>query len=110
MIAYTYLVLAILTNVVGHVMFKYGATSGAPSQIGAYIAPYTIMGFAAYGLSAFAYIAALRTMPLTVAMPSMVIGYLFAALVAHFMFGEAFGGRQLAAFASIGLGMYLLHT
>jgi drug/metabolite transporter (DMT)-like permease len=48
-------------------------------------------------------------MPLSIAMPSMVVGYLGTALLAHWIWGEAFGARQLAAFALIGLGLFLLH-
>ncbi|HET8727429.1 MAG TPA: transporter, partial [Alphaproteobacteria bacterium] len=63
----------------------------------------------AYGLSAVAYIAALRAMPLSVAMPSMVVGYLGTAVIAHFLWDEPFGARQVAAFALIAVAMFLLH-
>jgi drug/metabolite transporter (DMT)-like permease len=39
----------------------------------------------------------------------MVVGYLGTALLAHWIWGEAFGPRQLAAFAFIALGLLLLH-
>jgi drug/metabolite transporter (DMT)-like permease len=92
----------------GHVMFKLGATAAA-EPLRVYLSPFTIVGLGAYGLSAMGYIAALRTMPLSIAMPSLVVGYLGTALLAHWIWGEAFGARQLAAFALIGLGLFLLH-
>lgn len=106
--AYAFLALAIALNMAGHVMFKFGAVA-AVEPIRAYVSPYTILGLGAYGLSAIGYIAALRTMALSIAMPSMVVGYLGTALLAHWIWGEAFGLRQLAAFALIALGLFLLH-
>lgn len=108
MTAYLFLVLAIVLNMAGHLLFKAGAIAAA-NPVASYVAPYTLAGFGAYGLSAFAYIAALRTMPLSVAMPSMVIGYLGTALIAHALWGEPFGARQWAAFALIAAAMFLLH-
>jgi multidrug transporter EmrE-like cation transporter len=107
--AYGLLALAIALNMAGHVMFKLGATA-AIEPWRAYISPFTLLGLCAYGLSAVGYIAALRTMALSVAMPSMVVGYLGTALIAQWLWGEAFGLRQLAAFALIGFGLYLLHS
>jgi undecaprenyl phosphate-alpha-L-ara4N flippase subunit ArnE len=106
--AYGFLALAIALNMAGHVMFKLGATAAA-EPLRVYLSPFTIVGLGAYGLSAIGYIAALRTMPLSIAMPSLVVGYLGTALLAHWIWGEAFGARQLAAFALIGLGLFLLH-
>lgn len=106
--AYGFLALAITLNMAGHVMFKLGATT-AVEPLRAYLSPYTILGLGAYGLSAVGYIAALRTMALSIAMPSMVVGYLGTALLAHWIWGEAFGLQQLAAFALIALGLFLLH-
>jgi multidrug transporter EmrE-like cation transporter len=106
--AYGLLGLAIAHNMAGHVMFKFGATA-AVEPWRAYVSPFTLLGLGAYGLSAIGYIAALRTMPLSIAMPSMVVGYLGTALLAHWIWGEAFGPRQLAAFAFIALGLLLLH-
>jgi small multidrug resistance pump len=107
--AYGLLALAIALNMAGHVMFKFGATAAAdPWRV--YVSPFTVLGLGAYGLSAIGYIAALRTMALSVAMPSMVIGYLGTALLAHWIWGEAFGVKQLVAFALIALGLFLLHS
>ena len=109
MTAYGFLAIAIALNMAGHLMFKLGATAAA-EPLYAYISPFTALGMGAYALSAVGYIAALRTMALSVAMPSMVVGYLGTALLAHWIWGEAFGPRQLAAFALIAAGLYLLHS
>ena len=109
MMAYAFLGLAIALNMAGHLMFKFGAME-ASGVLRAYISPFTILGLGAYGLSALGYIAALRTMALSIAMPSIVVGYLGTALAAHWIWGEEFGARQLAAFALIALGLFLLHS
>jgi small multidrug resistance pump len=108
MTAYGFLALAVALNMAGHLLLKLGATT-AVEPLRAYTSPFTVLGMAAYALSVIGYIAALRTMALSVAMPSMVVGYLGTALVAHWVWGEEFGLRQLVAFALIGLGLYLLH-
>lgn len=110
MTAYLLLAVAILTNVGGHIAFKQGAMSGVGGGLVASFANLPVLlGFVAYGASAVLYIACLRSLPLTLAMPSMAVGYLGAALVAHWLWGEAFGLRQLAALALIVGGLFLLH-
>jgi multidrug transporter EmrE-like cation transporter len=110
MTAYLLLGIAILTNVAGHVAFKQGALAGVGGALlGSFLNLPVAAGLAAYGASAFFYIASLRQLPLSVAMPSMALGYLGTALVAHWLWGEAFGGRQLAALALVGGGLFLLH-
>lgn len=106
--AYGFLASAIALNMLGHLMFKFGATVAADTMR-AYVSPFTILGMGAYALSAVGYIAALRSIALSVAMPSMAIGYAGTALLAHWIWGEAFGLRQIAAFALIALGLFLLH-
>jgi multidrug transporter EmrE-like cation transporter len=106
--AYGFLTFAIALNMAGHLMFKFGATAAA-EPLRAYVSPFTALGMVAYVLSAISYIAALRTMALSIAMPSMVGGYMGTALLAHWIWGEEFGPRQLAAFGLIALGLYLLH-
>ncbi len=106
--AYGFLASAIALNMAGHLMFKFGATAAA-EPLRAYVSPFTALGMGAYALSTVGYIAALRTLALSIAMPSMVVGYLGTALLAHWIWGEEFGPRQPAAFGRIALGRYLLH-
>lgn len=108
--AYLLLACAILTNVAGHIAFKQGAMSGVGGSLAAsFVNMPVLLGFAAYGASAVLYIACLRSLPLTVAMPSMAVGYLGAALAAHWLWGEAFGLRQMTALALVAAGLFLLH-
>jgi len=106
--AYLFLVLAIATNAAGHLLMKGGALAGV-DLFRALFHIKTILGVAAMGASAVVYVAALRTLPLTIAMPSMVAGFLMTAVIAHLIWDEPFGLRQLAAFGFIGIGLYLLH-
>ena len=69
----------------------------------------TILGIAAMAASAVVYIAALRILLLSIAMPCMDAGFLMTALIAHLLWNEPFGLRPLAAFGFIGIGLYLLH-
>ena len=106
--AYLFLVSAIASNAAGHLLLKGGAMAST-DLFRALFHVKTILGIAAMGVSAVVYIAALRTLPLSVAMPSMVAGFLMTALIAHLIWDEPFGLRQLAAFGFIGIGLYLLH-
>lgn len=106
--AYLFLVAAIASNAAGHLLLKGGALAGA-DLLRTLFHFKTILGVAALGGSAVVYVAALRTLPLTVAMPSLVAGFLMTALIAHLIWDEPFGLRQLAAFGFIGVGLYLLH-
>lgn len=68
----------------------------------------TITGLALYGGAAMLYIIALRKIPMSVALPSTAISYIAAALIGHFVFGEALGWTQLGAIALIGGGVVIL--
>lgn len=106
--AYIFLALAIASNAAGHLLLKGGAMAGA-DLLRALLHFKTILGIGALGGSAVVYVAALRTLPLSVAMPSLVAGFLMTALIAHLVWDEPFGLRQLTAFGFIGIGLYLLH-
>jgi small multidrug resistance pump len=106
--AYIFLAVAIAANAAGHLLLKGGAMAGS-DMLRALLNVKTILGVGALGGSAVVYVAALRTLPLTVAMPSLVAGFLMTALIAHLVWDEPFGLRQLAAFGFIGVGLYLLH-
>jgi small multidrug resistance pump len=108
MVAYAFLTLAVALNMAGHLMFKFGATTTV-DVLRAFVSPFTVAGFVALALSSLGYVASLRTMALSIAMPTMVVGYLGTAVLAHWIWGEEFGAKQLAAFVLIGLGLGLLH-
>ena len=107
---YLALTFAVVANVFGHVLFKAGALAGADGSVWrSLLALPTMSGAAAYGLSAVAYVIALRHLPLSVAMPTMVAGYAGATVAAALLWGEPVGARHVAALALIAVALLLLH-
>lgn len=107
---YLALAVAIATNMTGHVLLKAGAVSGADRHLlHSLMSTPTLFGIAIYGVSAIAYVAALRTMPLSIAMPSMVLGYAGATIVASLLWNEPVGGRHALALGLIAFGLVVLH-
>jgi small multidrug resistance pump len=68
----------------------------------------TLGGLARYGFSAFAYMIALRKIPVSVAYPSVALSYALVAILGHFLFGETFGVKQMGGIALIIGGVGLL--
>jgi small multidrug resistance pump len=109
-VSYPALVFAIATNMTGHLLLKAGALAGANgSLLNSLTSLPTLIGIAAYGLSAVAYVAALRTLPLSIAMPSMVAGYAGATIAAAWLWHEPVGIRHAAALALIAAALTVLH-
>lgn len=106
-IYYLPLAAGILAGVAGQILLKRGA---AASTFAAQLFnPSTIIGLALYGGSAFTYMVALRHIPVSVAFPSVSISYALVAVVAHFMFGEPFGRRQIAGIALVMTGVLVIN-
>jgi small multidrug resistance pump len=61
-----------------------------------------------YGGAAMLYIAALRHIPMSVALPFSAVSYVAAALIGHYAFGERLTGLHLGALAMIVFGVLLL--
>jgi drug/metabolite transporter (DMT)-like permease len=72
--------------------------------------PFTILGLVAYALAAVGYMVAIRRIPVSVAFPSVSASYIVVAIVAHFLWNEPFGIRQLLAIVLIVSGVYLLNV
>ena len=107
---YLALSIAVVTNVFGHVLFKAGALAGVDGGVlRSLLALPTLAGAAVYGLSAVAYVIALRELPLSVAMPTMVAGYAGATIAAALLWGEAVGARHVLALVLIAVALVLLH-
>ncbi len=102
------LALAIATSMVGQALLKAGA--GAADFAAQLVDWRTLVGLALYGAAALFYIAALRRIPLSVALPCTAASYVAALLIGHYAFAEPIGGIQLAAVALISLGVVLLAT
>ncbi len=103
----TALVASILLGVFGQISLKAGAVRA--SNLGSvYLHKFTLLGLVFYFLAALFYIFALKKIPLSIAFPSVSISYVAVAFLAHLIWGEPFGFRQILALLLIGLGIYLL--
>jgi small multidrug resistance pump len=107
MINYVSLGISILAGIGGQMLFKVGA--GAPDVMSQLMRPSTISGLALYGTGAFFYLVALRSIPVSVAFPSVSISYAIVAMLGHFLFGEPFGVTHVAGIALIMSGVTLIN-
>lgn len=104
---YVVLGFGILAGIVGQILLKQGAdASDFMSQL---FRPSTLVGLVFYGAAAFLYIFALRKIPVSVAFPSVSISYALVAVLGHFLFGEAFGAKQIGGIALIMGGVLLIN-
>jgi len=101
------LIISIILGVIGQISLKAGALESI-KQGGNYFHQYTIVGLLTYFLASFFYIFSLQKIPLSVAFPSVSISYVVVSLIAHIIWGEYFGYRQIFALFLIGLGIYIL--
>ncbi len=104
---YVILAVAILFGVAGQLMLKTGAVAGdIKAQLFSF---WTIGGLACYFLAALGYMMVLRTVPLSVAYPTVASSYVVVLVASHFLFGEALTVSGLAGIACIGFGIFLVH-
>ncbi len=101
------LVISIILGIIGQVSLKAGALESI-KQGGTYFHKYTILGLLTYFLASLFYIFSLQKIPLSVAFPSVSISYVIVSLIAHLIWGEYFGYRQIIALLLIGMGIYIL--
>ena len=106
---YSLLLVSVLLGVLGQLALKGGAND-SDSFVRQCLHPLTIGGLAIYGLAALAYLFALRRIPLSIAFPSVAASYFLVALMAHFLWNEPLGIKQMSGLSLISLGIYLLHT
>lgn len=101
---------AILTSVLGQALLKAGALgqSAARGFLPQVFDPRTLGGLALYGLAALLYTAALRRIPLSIALPCTASSYIAAVLIGHAFFGESISLAQWTAVLIIGCGVVLL--
>jgi len=108
--AYTSLLIAVALGVLGQISLKAGVIRSPSLEFSTHLLlnPFLLAGLAAYFLAALFYINAIRHVPLSVAFPSVSISYVVVALLAHWIWGEAFGRNQILALVLIGAGIYIL--
>ena len=71
--------------------------------------PSTFAGLALYGMAALFYLVALRSIPVSVAFPSVSISYAIVAMLGHFLLGEPFGVIHIAGITLIMSGVTLIN-
>jgi small multidrug resistance pump len=105
---YAALGVGILVGAAGQILLKTGAmrTGEAAAQI---LDPFTLLGLGAYACAALFYIVAIRRLPLSLAYPTVSLGYAIVAIAAHFLWGERIGAGQVAGIVLIWCGILLLH-
>ena len=105
---YTSLAVGILLGIAGQIALKSGAEVSA-TITAQFLNPLTLIGLAVYFLAALCYILALKRIPVSVAFPSVAASYAVVAVLAHFLWNEPLGWRQLIGIALIGGGVLLIH-
>jgi len=97
----------ILAGIGGQMLLKAGAS--APTLVAQFLRPATIFGLVLYAAAAFLYIFALRSIPVSVAFPSVSLSYAIVAVLGHFLFKEPFGLRQIGGIALVMGGVILIN-
>jgi small multidrug resistance pump len=101
---------AILASVFAQTLLKAGACGEPAAQgfLSQVLDLRTLGGLALYGFAALLYTAALRRIPLSVALPCTASSYVAAVLVGHVVFGESITVGHWLAMLVIGCGVVLL--
>ena len=99
---------AILLGIAGQIALK-SAADGSATVIAQFVNPLTIIGLAIYIFAALCYVLALKKIPVSVAFPSVAASYAVVAVLAHILWNEPLGWRQVAGILMIGGGVLLIH-
>lgn len=112
MINYICLIISICTGILGQLSLKAGALHPSPNIVGMIFKPYIFGGLFLYFIAALFYIYAIRTIPLSVAFPSVSLSYAVVAYLSHVIWGEPFGIYQILAVVFIvgGVGLLVLKS
>jgi small multidrug resistance pump len=68
----------------------------------------TIVGLALYGFAALAYIIALRSIPLSIALPCTAISYVGVAIIGYYYFGDTLTAFHIVGISVICFGVVIL--
>ena len=99
---------SILLGVAGQMCFKQ-AVGGGIGLLEALRGPWLLTGLMLYGISTILYLLALRQLPLSLAVPSLAIGYVLTASLAIAWMGERLSLLQMAGMAVTIAGVIMLH-
>ena len=105
---YVSLAVSIVLGIGGQIVLKTGSAR-TTDVVAQFLNPWTLLGLVCYGLAAVFYIAAIKKVPVSVAYPTVSLGYAIVALTAHFVWGEPFGLQHVAGLALITGGIALLY-
>jgi multidrug transporter EmrE-like cation transporter len=109
---YLLLLLGISIGVGGQLLLKRGMRQRAGFQIGHLLTLigdwWVIGGFACYAVSALLYFKVLATLDLSLAYPTVSIGYVFALVLSKVIFGEAISPTRWLAVTIICAGVALV--
>ena len=103
------LIAAICSSLIGQVLLKVGAEAvNGVSFISQMLRWQTLLGLGFYGSGAMLYIAALRRIPMSVALPCTAASYVLIAAIGWYFFGEHMSVQKVAAIALIAAGVVML--
>jgi drug/metabolite transporter (DMT)-like permease len=110
------LLTSVIVSIAGQFFLKLGAlklgkvdAGNAMNHIlGMVNTPELLIGLTCYGIGAVAYILLLTRVNLSIAAPSVSIGYVFSVLIGHFILKEPFGQIRLLGLSFIVMGVILL--
>lgn len=110
--AYLTLIVAILFGVAGQLLLKYGMSRQPSFQIKQLLSLITnlpvVAGFAAYGISTLMYFKVLESLDLSLAYPTVSLGYVVVVLLSKWLFKEPVSKSRWAAVFVICLGVALV--
>lgn len=106
--SYILLAISITLGAIGQICLKMGALKSDAARF-FFLEPRVIVGFGIYFISALMYTYVLKKLPLSVAFPSVSLSYVLVSLLAHLIFKEAFGLRQIISLFLIASGVFLLN-
>ncbi|MBK7827490.1 EamA family transporter [Nannocystis sp.] len=111
---YLQLVVAILFNVGGQLLFKRASMVSGPdghavvTAMRPFFSPWFICGAACIALSAAFWIGVLKKLPLTIAHPITGAGFILVPVASHFIWGEALPPLRVLGILVIVLGIFLV--
>lgn len=109
---YVMLLLAIVTSVAGQLLLKRGMSNRPGFQVRQVLSltrdPAVVGGFAAYGVSTLLYFRVLASLDLSVAYPSVSLGYVLIIILSRVLFRESVSRVRWLAAAIISMGVVLV--
>lgn len=116
--AFPWLLLGVFLNAGAQLLLKTGAqrisdiaftlSNFIPISIQTISNPFILLGFFCYGISVIIWIGVLSRVDVSVAYPMLSLGYVFNAIMAHYLFNETLSLTQISGILIILLGVYLL--